>query len=366
MGAELKNTVAVGVDAEVYLSPHIGDLETPEAVAHCEKVADRLPEFLGVHPECVAVDLHPDMHSTRMGTILARRWGVPLVPIQHHHAHAAACMAEHGADDALAIIFDGIGLGADGSLRGGELFHLPSLRHCLRLGTFEPAPLPGGDAAVREPRRQIVARWTAMGLHPDAGRLARIGADEHAAAVWSRLAEDGVLAPPSHAAGRVFDAVAAALNLAPDTVTYEGQTAIRLEAAAASCLPSDLASPPRVDPFAPGNMWRAAVTNGELRIDWSPLFRLLYEAPPSDADASRVAAAFHEALADAAARMARHGRDATGCRTVVLSGGVMMNRILDAWIRSRLIDGGFRVLTPSAVPPNDGGVSLGQCVIAGG
>jgi hydrogenase maturation protein HypF len=359
MGAEMKNAIALGTGDEVFLSPHIGDLEDPEAVEQLRKVAAQLPRFLRIRPEAVAVDLHPDMHSTRIGREIATGLGVPVVAVQHHHAHAAAGMAEHGLDEALALAFDGTGLGPDGSIWGAELLHLPEVGTCRRLGSFVPAPLPGGDAAVLEPRRQLVARWALLGLPTDPADCARLGIDEHAASLWARQAAGGLHAPSTHAAGRLFDAVAAALGIAPERVSYEGQTAIRIEGCAARA--GAVRGFP--EPIGPGFETRLA--NELLWIDWAPLFRGLHALRPSASEAAPLALAFHEAVAQAALRLARHGREATACDAVVLTGGVFMNRILHDRTGALLREAGFRVHAHSAIPPNDGGVAYGQTVVAG-
>lgn len=362
MGAEMKNAIAVAAGDEVHPSPHIGDLESPEAVEHLRKVADRLPSFLRIRPDVVAVDLHPDMHSTRLGREIAARLGVPVAEVQHHHAHAAACMAEHGVDEALALVFDGTGLGTDGSIWGAELLHLPGTATYRRLGSFAAAPLPGGDAAVLDPRRQLVARWTALGLPSDRGICSRLGVGEAAAAIWARQAAGGLHASPTHAAGRVFDACAAALGIAPERVSYEGQTAIRFEGIAARAeAGADTRFP------APWGTGFAERTEGDmLWIDWAPLFRGLHAMEPAAGDVAVFALAFHGAVARAALRMAIHGRSVTGCGIVALTGGVFMNRILHERSCALLRDAGFRVLTHSEIPPNDGGIAFGQAVVAGG
>ncbi len=363
MGAELKNAVAVAAGDEIFLSPHIGDLEAPEAVEHLRKVADRLPDFLRIRPDVVAVDLHPDMHSTRLGREIAARLGVPVVDVQHHHAHAAGCLAEHGVDEALALVFDGTGLGSDGSIWGAELLHLTGDSVYRRLGSFVPAPLPGGDAAVLDPRRQLVARWAALGLPIDHAACQRISVAEPATALWARQAEGGLNSPASHAAGRVFDAFAAALGIAPAHVTYEGQTAIRLEGVAARARPADTPIPPLPGDIPGG--FTAHAADGMLWIDWAPLFRGLRERAPRESAVAGFARAFHEAVARAALRMAVHGRDTTACGVVALTGGVFMNRILHERTSALLAEEGFRVLTHAAIPPNDGGIAFGQAVVAG-
>lgn len=363
MGAELKNAIAVAAGDEVFLSPHIGDLEAPEAVEHLRKVADRLPEFLRIRPDVVAVDLHPDMHSTRLGHEIARRLGVPVVRVQHHHAHAAACLAEHGVDEALALVFDGTGLGVDGSIWGAEVLHLAGDAAYRRIGSFVPAPLPGGDASVLDPRRQLVARWASMGLPADRAACERLSVAEPAAALWTRQAESGLNSPASHAAGRVFDAFAAALGIAPTRVSYEGQTAIRLEGVAARACAAGTPIPQLPGDVPAG--FASRTEGGMLWIDWAPLFRGLRAQAPRESDVAGLALAFHEAVARAALCMAEHGRNVTACGVVALTGGVFMNKILHERASALLETAGFRVLTHAAIPPNDGGIAFGQAIVAG-
>lgn len=356
MGGEMKNTIAIADKADVYLSPHIGDLESPEAVEHLRRVAAFLPTSLGIRPAAIAVDCHPDYHSTRLGEDIARQAALPLIRVQHHHAHAAAVLAEHGCDRGMALAWDGTGWGDDGTIWGAELLYLPRLAVFQRLATFEPCPLPGGDAAVAHPIRQIVARWADAGLDLSDNLCARLGVSADDATVWARQSAAHLNAIPTHAAGRVFDAVAAALGLAPDCVSHEGQTAMRLEHAALRGIS---------DESLARRFFELRVDGGLLRVDWRPLFRRLHEAPPPPAHRADIARSFHSAMAMAALAMAVHGRDRTGCDVIGLTGGVFMNRLLHDDAANRLSAAGFRVLIHGQVPPNDGGIAFGQAVIAG-
>ncbi|OPZ31400.1 MAG: Carbamoyltransferase HypF [Lentisphaerae bacterium ADurb.BinA184] len=357
MGAELKNTLALGYEDEVVLSPHVGDLETPEANDSFERVARCLPEFLSRRPEIIAVDLHPDMHSTRVGRRLARERGLPVVAVQHHHAHAASVMAEHGLDEALALVFDGTGLGPDGRIWGAELLAVDPAGY-QRLATFAPAPLPGGDAAVREPVRQLVGRLERGGVAADVAWLAARGAAPETVEVWRAQCRRRLNAPESHAAGRLFDTFAALLGVAPRRTTYEGQTAIRLEGVAAR----HLAAGGRGGEAIP---WRVREDDGRLIVDWTPAFAEFANVAGLPTRAGSLALAFHRAVADSAIAMVEYAAERTGARPVVLSGGVFMNRILTAWVREGLAARGMRTLIHRDVPPNDGGVALGQAVVGG-
>jgi hydrogenase maturation protein HypF len=278
--------------------------------------------MLGIAAQTIAHDLHPEYLATKW----ALEQDAELVGVQHHHAHAAACLAEHGeTGQALALVFDGTGYGTDGTLWGGELLRC-DLEAFERVAHLEPVPLPGGEAAIRAPWR------TAASYLEQAGRPVP----------WERWAEVraslAVNAPLSSGMGRLFDAVAALLGVR-DEVTYEGQAAIELEqlAGATAALPY------------PWRFGEAAALVGAVHDD-------LDAGRPRD----EIAAAFHETVADGAARACA---DAGG-ETVVLSGGTFQNLRLLASTRSRLEAHGFRVLTHRLVPPNDGGISYGQAAVA--
>ena len=353
MGAGLKNTVALGFDRQLALSPHIGDLDDPATVDAFEALAAALPRLLDRRPCAIAVDLHPDLASTRAGERLAERLDVPLVRVQHHHAHAAAALAENGVAEGLALVFDGVGLGHDGALWGGELLHVDS-SGATRLGTFESAPLPGGDAAVLEPRRQLVGRLHAL------GRSSAVGLGETAAVeTWLAQCGRGVNAPQTHAVGRLFDSIAALLGLAPERVSWEGQAAIRLETAARRSIGvgagiERLELPIRRD------------ADGLYLVDWRPLFEAWLDAPLESVESvSARALEFHRALARASVRLARRGLAETGPLPVALTGGVFQNRLLADLVRAGLRDAGVRGLEHRQVPTNDGGIAFGQAIVAG-
>jgi len=355
VGADMKNAVALAYGDRVVLSPHVGDLDTPEAVEGFEQVVSALPEFLERLPAAVAVDLHPDMQSARMGRRLAAKAGLEVVAVQHHHAHAAACLAEHGLREGLALVMDGTGLGTDGTIWGAEVLRVGT-DGFRRLATFEPAPLPGGDMAVRCPARQLVGRWVAAGVPVSDDWLEALGITREEAEVWEQQCRQGVNAPLSHAAGRVFDAFSAALGFAPPTLTYEGQPAIRLEAAARQCHRSTVPEIP----------WAGAESDGLFRVDWSPAFRLLADRKTAALHPAAWALAAHHAIARAALEMILYAARLAAAPCVALSGGVFMNRILCGLLDPMLAGRGIRPLFHSRTPPGDGCIALGQAVIAAG
>ena len=357
MGAELKNTITLAYENEAVISPHIGDLENPESLQAMKFVYEKLVEFLKRTPDAVAVDLHPDMHSTAYGEAVAAQLGVPVHRVQHHHAHAAACMAEHGIEQALALVFDGTGYGPDGSIWGAELL-LAEFANFKRLATFAPAALPGGDAAVKRPSRQLAARLFQAGATPDSIAALMPQFKRAELETWQVQCNNKLNAPLSHAAGRLFDAFAALIGVAPETVSFEGQAAIRLETFArrANAVSSILPEKPFI-----------CRQNGTLlELDWSPLFTDLARFRNLDTDSKNsLALAFHHAVAKACISMISHSQDA-GCRTpdVVLSGGVFQNRLLVSILVPELEKRGLKVRLHRKVPPNDGGISLGQAAVA--
>jgi hydrogenase maturation protein HypF len=326
-GAELKSTFCVARGSKAFLSPHLGDLDSEPAYRAFRADLRLYLDMLGVESGAVARDMHPDYLSTRW----ASEQDLPLVEVQHHHAHAAACLAEHGEQGpALALVFDGTGYGADGTLWGGELLRC-DLAAFERVAHLEPVPLPGGDAAIREPWRSAAAYLERAGrpVPFDRWRLVR-----------QSLA---VNAPLSSGMGRLFDAVAALLRVR-ERVTYEGQAAIELEW---------LADGAEAEPY------RCRVEEGV--IHGADLVAAAYDDLTAGRPRAEIAAAFHEGVAAAAAAACEQAGEP---RTVVLSGGSFQNLRLLAATRRRLERLGFRVLAHRRVPPNDAGISYGQAAVA--
>ena len=326
-GAELKSTFCVARGFEAFLSPHLGDLDSEAAYAAFRADLALYLDMLGVTPVVVACDLHPEYLSTKW----AHDQGLPIVEVQHHHAHAAACLAEHGeADEVLAVVLDGTGMGTDGTLWGGEILRC-DLVSFERVAHLEPVPVPGGETAIREPWRMAAAYLERAGRPVPFER-------------WPLVRESlKVNAPLSSGAGRLFDAVSALLGLR-ETVSYEGQAAIELEQLAGDTLAAPY--PCSVD----GDAIRGA-----------DLVAAAFDDVAAGRPRSEIAAAFHEGVAAAfAAACSAAGRPGT----VALSGGSFQNLRLLASLSARLEDAGFRVLSHRLVPPNDGGVSYGQAAVA--
>ncbi|MEA3265859.1 MAG: carbamoyltransferase HypF, partial [Candidatus Fermentibacteria bacterium] len=349
MGAELKNTICLGFDNEAVISPHIGNLETPEALDGLEQVVNNFPVYFSRTPEVIAIDPHPDMHSSRLGRKIAKRFNIPVVEIQHHYAHAMSVMCEHGLEEAIALVFDGTGLGTDGTVWGGELLHV-SKDGWKRLGTLAPAELLGGDAAVHRPARQLAARFWQQGLEIDERWRRRLAVSEYELALWKMQYEKQLNSFTSHAAGRVFDAFSTGLAISPEQVSYEGQAAIWLEDYALRSRSGNL---PDLD-------FKTSDSGGLFVVDLAPMFLSLYKEFPEKNEASEWAWAFHNTMVKAALAMVESALLKTAALPVVLSGGVMMNRFFVSGLVGELRKREIEVYTHSLVPPNDGGISLGQ------
>ncbi|HET8953566.1 MAG TPA: carbamoyltransferase HypF [Solirubrobacteraceae bacterium] len=326
-GAELKSTFCVATGADAYLSPHLGDLHSAAAFAAFRIDLALYLEMLASVPEVVVHDLHPEYLATKW----ALEQDAETFGVQHHHAHAAACLAEHGeAGPALAVVLDGTGYGTDETLWGGELLRC-DLADFDRVAHLEAVPLPGGEAAVREPWR------TAAAYLERADRPVPF-------ARWPLVRQSlRVNAPMSSGAGRLLDAVAALLGVR-EQVTYEGQAAIELE---------QLAATTAAEPYP------CRLSSGVLL--GSDLVRAAHDDLEAGRPREQIAAAVHEGLA---AAFAMACAEAAGPRTVVLSGGCLQNLRLLGGLRERLASVGFRVLTHRLVPPNDGGISFGQAAVA--
>ena len=341
-GAELKNTFCVARGARAWVGHHIGDLKNHETLRSFEHGVEHFQRLFDIEPEVVAHDLHPDYLST---TYALAREGVEHVGVQHHHAHLAACLAEHGlAGPAVGAIYDGAGYGLDGTVWGGELL-VGGLGEFERCGHLLEVALPGGDAAVREVWRMAVSwavgsgRWAEVDSGQWAVSADRVRAVEH-------MVRAGVCSPMTSSVGRLFDAVAALAGVRSE-VTYEGQAAIELEAVS--------------DPGERGAYpFHVVERDGRLVID--P--REAIAACAGDDDPAVIGARFHNGLALATARACALLAERAGTDLVVLSGGVFQNRRLLESTTKRLTRLRLRVLTPRELPANDGGISFGQAAVA--
>jgi hydrogenase maturation protein HypF len=339
VGADLKNALALTAGDAAILSQHVGDLESYEAQQFFGEVRANLERLFRVRPQLVAHDLHPGYHSTA----LARRTGLPCAGVQHHHAHVASCLVENGRrGPAIGVAWDGTGYGPDGTVWGGEVL-VADLAGFDRVGFIRPVGLPGGDAAVREPWRMAVSHLMAAGL-PLAGVR-----NPRRAAVEAML-RDGINVVPTSSAGRLFDAVASLAGVCHET-TYEGQAAIELEAVS------------RADGVEP---YPVSVTGeGLFEIDPRPLVAAVVHDVEAGVAPAVIGGRFHRALAEAIAETCRRVRDRSGLPSVALSGGCFQSRLLTILTEEALRRAGFEVLLHARVPPNDGGIALGQAAVAG-
>ena len=339
-GAELKSTFCVARGERAWIGHHIGDLGNWETLRSFREGIAHFEELFAVRPEVVAHDLHPGYLSTAYAVERGEQdEEVELLGVQHHHAHLAAVLAEHSeTGPVVGAIFDGTGYGTDGTVWGGELL-VGDLTGFERAGHLHPVRLPGGDRAVREPWRMACAWLVAAGGEAPALRE-RVGAERWD--VVARMTREGVAAPVTTSAGRLFDAVAALCGLRTD-VTYEGQAAIELEA---------VADPAERGAYAmPGLDPRAAILAVVADV-------------AAGVPGGVVSARFHSGLARATVAACAALAEERGLDLVVLSGGVFQNRLLLESVAAGVIDAGLRVLTPERLPPNDGGIAFGQAAIA--
>ncbi|HYA00168.1 MAG TPA: carbamoyltransferase HypF [Candidatus Binatia bacterium] len=345
-GAELKSTFCLGKERRAFLSHHIGDLENYQTLRSYTEGIEHFMRLFDVRPELVAHDLHPEYLSTKH----ALEMDVERVAVQHHHAHVAACLADNGEPGpAIGVAFDGLGFGLDGSMWGGEIL-VCDLAAFERVGWLAEVSMPGGAMAIREPWRMAAAHLdAALGAEvPEALAVVRDHQDRWAAILG--LARSGISSPRTSSAGRLFDAVAAILGVR-DRINYEGQAAVELE---------QLADPDEASAYP------AAVDEGRtLLLDGHVLVRAVVADLRRGVSPPVIAARFHNGLAALVVEACRLVRQRIGIGVVALSGGVFQNVLLTERVLAGLTGQGFRVLTHSRVPANDGGISLGQAVIAG-
>ncbi len=370
LGGELKNTFCLVRDGRALLSHHIGDLKDAPTSADFTRALHHYAALFDHRPELLAIDRHPEYRSSKIGRELARQRALPVCDVQHHHAHIAACLAENGIplDHApvLGIALDGLGYGEDGQWWGGE-FLMADYRAAVRVGTFKPVPMPGGEQAVREPWRNTYAHlmaelgWARFAKNYQALDLYRFLAGKPRAALDQMLARH-INSPPASSCGRLFDAVAAAVGLSREQASYEGQAAVELEQAV------DRATLESED--RRGYRFAISFLNGTTLpcIEPLPMWQALLGDLLLRTPSSIIAARFHKGLAKAICAMAdkltRTEGGARRIRQVALSGGVFQNHILFELVTMELAEMGFTVLTHRQIPPNDGGLALGQAAVA--
>ncbi|MGA7339559.1 MAG: carbamoyltransferase HypF, partial [Terracidiphilus sp.] len=358
VGGHLKSVFALARGHFAFQSQHLGDLEDLTGLNFFRESLAHLMRTFEIEPEWVAHDMHPGYLSTTLARNWAAERGLPLIAVQHHHAHVAGCMAEHSlTGPVIGLSLDGTGYGTDGKIWGGEVL-IARLESFERFAHLDYVPMPGGEAAIREPWRMAFAHLAAAGLDTgDAAAQELLGAAGNEARVLTRMIARGINAPLTSSLGRLFDA-AAAIVLGRRAVDYEAQAAIELEGWAID-EPDELDSGYPLD-LLEGN-WDS---RRPMRLSAAPLWRALVGDLRSGVGKARIAARFHAGVAAGFARAAVRARQATGIGQVVLSGGCMHNRRLARLLRVGLEAEGFKVHRHLQVSPGDGGLSYGQAVVA--
>ncbi|WEO93517.1 carbamoyltransferase HypF [Streptomyces sp. FXJ1.172] len=360
-GGDLKNTFCVGDDQYAWLSAHVGDMDDLATLTAFERATAHLADLTSVTPRLLVADLHPGYRSSQWAVRTGRERGLPVARVQHHHAHIASAMAEHGLDGTAPVIgvaFDGTGYGDDGTVWGGEVL-LADYHGYRRLAHLGCVPLPGGDAAVRNPYRMALAHLRSAGLpwNPALPSIRVTTPGERA--LLERQLERGLNCVPTSSMGRLFDAVSSLTGVC-HRVAYEAQAAMELECAA-------LAEP---DDGADGRPYRFALhpaseePGAVLVADAAPVLAAVVVEVLAGIPAGRIARRFHEAVVALVLDVCRAARRRTGIETAALSGGVFCNTLLTTGCRSALERDGFAVLAHHKVPPNDGGLALGQLIVA--
>jgi len=357
VGGHLKNVFALARGRHVYQSQHLGDLENLTGLEFFKESLDHLMRTFEIEPEAVVHDLHPGYLSTSWAREWAAERGLPSIAVQHHHAHVAGCMAEHGFEGpAIGLALDGTGYGVDGKIWGGEVL-IARLDGFTRFAHLEYVPMPGGDAAVKEPWRMALGALHAAGFDVESEQIVRLlGAQPSEVRVLKRMIERKINSPVTSSLGRLFDAVAAVV-LGRRAVDYEAQAAIELEGIAVD----------ERDRFEQGvyvpelhgpeeGSGSAVIRTGKM---WKAVLDDLWRGVP----ARRIAARFHAGVAEGFLNAAGNARIETDINVVAMSGGCMANRRLARLLRAGLEDEGFIVLQHRQVSPGDGGLSYGQAVV---
>ncbi|MEU5634014.1 carbamoyltransferase HypF [Streptomyces rishiriensis] len=357
VGGDLKNAFCLGEGRRAWLSAHIGDMDDVGTQRAFERAVKQLEFITGVQPRTVASDRHPGYRSARWADRNAA--SRPVVRVQHHHAHIASAMAEHGLDGARPVIgvaFDGTGHGDDGAVWGGE-FLLADYDGFTRFGRLAYVPLPGGDAAVRRPYRMALAHLRAAGIARSADLACTSACPPDELRLLEQQLERGLHCVPTSSMGRLFDAVSSLAGVCHHA-GYEAQAAVELEGAALRAPAADTAAYAFALHAAQEN------TGGALRADPAPVLAAIVDDLRAGAGPALVAARFHRGVTDLVHRICALARERHGLDTVALTGGVFANTLLSSACAAALREDGFTVLRHRLVPPNDGGLALGQLMVA--
>lgn len=352
LGGELKNSLCLLKSGRAILSQYLGDLEDAATYESWEQTIELYQQLYQHQPQALVCDMHPEYLSSKYA-VTQQEQGAKVLEVQHHHAHIAACLGEHGypleAGPVLGICFDGTGFGSDGTLWGGEILRC-DYRSSERLATLRPVALIGGSQAIREPWRNLFAQlehWL-----PDDDWQLPVLVDKPLPTLRAMLAK-GLNCPLSSSAGRLFDAVAAALACSAERISYEGQAAIELETLALQAEP-DI----KGYPF----LWNQEY--GLYRLGCQPMWRALLEDLTAGRAFAEIARAFHIGLAETMAKQTIELAEREGLSTIVLSGGVMQNQCFQQPLRTQLESAGLKVRVPQMLPANDGGLAFGQALVA--
>ena len=345
LGGVFKNTLCFTRREMAFISSHIGDLDHVATCIALEEAVDHLRHILEVQPQAVAHDRHPDFFSTRLALQLGKAWGVPTIAVQHHHAHIAAVLAEHGVNEpVLGLALDGVGLGDDGTAWGGELLKISGASY-ERLGHLRPIALPGGDRAAREPWRMAASVLHMLGR---GNEIAIRFADQAGADMLAQMLAGKTRSPVTSSLGRWFDAAAGLLGVQA-RMNFEGQAAMRLEGLAAA-----------YGAVSPPTLYEIHKEADKSILDLAPLLQCI----STERDAGFGAALFHAGLTAALADWVEQAAKSNGLRVVACGGGCFLNAILARELRLDLYKRGLMMLEAQAVPPGDGGLSLGQAWVA--
>jgi hydrogenase maturation protein HypF len=365
VGGDLKNTFCAGDGRYAWLSAHVGDMDDLATLTAFERATGHLTDLTAVAPRLLVADRHPGYRATQWARRAAEERGLTLRQVQHHHAHVASAMAEHGLDGSAPVIgvaFDGTGYGDDGAVWGGEVL-LADYDGYRRFAHLGYVPLPGGDAAVRNPYRMALSHLRAAGLPWRDELPCAAAATPEERRLLERQLERGLNCVPTSSMGRLFDAVSSLAGVC-HRVEYEAQAAMELENAALDDLTGPLADDERNDAYR--FMLRAVRQDPEapLIADPAPVLAAAVADVRAGVTAGPVARRFHRAVVDLVLEVCAVARERTGVRTVALSGGVFCNSLLTEGCGAVLERDGFTVLRHHRVPPNDGGLALGQLIVA--
>jgi hydrogenase maturation protein HypF len=354
-GAELKNTFCLMRDDHAFVSQHIGDMENEETLEHFEHTVKLYQKLFRIEPEIIACDLHPEYLPSKYAAHIAAEQGLPLIPVQHHHAHIVSCMAENGVETpVIGVAFDGVGYGTDGAIWGGE-FLVADWHGFRRAGHFEYVPMPGGAAAINKPYRMALGYlYSLLGadFSLDGLPLGKINPVE--TAIIRQQIQQRINCPLTSSAGRMFDAVAALVGLSRE-VSYEAEAAVALEMQA-----PDRFTKTGIKTYP----YSFKEQNGVNDVKLGKLFSAVVDDVRNQVAVSAISLKLHQTVAQISVAMCRVVSQQTGIKQVALSGGVFQNRLLLQLTSDGLQQSGFQVFTHHLVPCNDGGLSLGQAVIA--